>query len=444
MILDVVYNHTAEGNHLGPMLSLQGRRQQVLLPPRRPTTSASTWTSRAPATRSTPCHPSDPAADHGLAALLGHRVPRRRLPLRPRLAPSPASSTTSTASRRSSTRSTRTPSCRRSSSSPSRGTSAPAATRSATSPCCGRSGTGSTATSCATSGAARPALGDFAARLAGSSDLYEPDGRNPFASINFITAHDGFTLADLVSYNDKHNEANQRGQPRRDRRQPLLELRRRGPDRRPGDQRRCAPASSATSSRRCMLSQGVPMLLGGDEFCRTQNGNNNAWCQDNEISWYDWDARGGGAATCSPSRGGSSPCASVTRSSAARHFLERRGLGGVRAARRVVVPPRRAADDAARLGAPRPAPRRPVPQRRGVPVPRRRAASASRTTRSCCCSTPTTRTSSSRCPARATAPAGTLELSSAEPEADQGAWNVPARGTVQVIARSVVVLKHAG
>ena len=82
-----------------------------------------------------------------------------------------------------------------------------------------------------------------------------------------------------------------RGQPRRHRRQPLVELRRRG--RRPTTPRssRCARASSATSSRRCCSRQGVPMLLGGDEFGRTQGGNNNAWCQDNEISWFDWELR---------------------------------------------------------------------------------------------------------------------------------------------------------
>jgi glycogen operon protein len=131
-------------------------------------------------------------------------------------------------------------------------------------------------------------VGDFAARLAGSSDLYEPDGRNPFASINFITAHDGFPLADLVAYNDKHNEAN-------------LEDNRDGTD----DNRswNCGaegptddPEILALRARQqrnflttLMLSQGVPMLLGGDEICRTQGGNNNAWCQDNEISWYEWE-----------------------------------------------------------------------------------------------------------------------------------------------------------
>jgi isoamylase len=130
-------------------------------------------------------------------------------------------------------------------------------------------------------------LAEFAYRLTGSSDLYEGSGRNPNASINFITAHDGFTLRDLVSYNDKHNEAN--GEENRDGEnhnrswncgeeghtdtEQVLELRAR--------QQRNLLAT-------LMLSQGVPMLLGGDELGRTQRGNNNAYCQDNDLSWYDW------------------------------------------------------------------------------------------------------------------------------------------------------------
>jgi isoamylase len=129
---------------------------------------------------------------------------------------------------------------------------------------------------------------EFAQRFAGSADLYESDGRRPAASINFITAHDGFTLADLVSYNDKHNEAN-------------LEDNQDGAD----DNRswNCGaegptddPGISALRARQqrnllatLLLSQGVPMLLGGDEFGRSQGGNNNAWCQDSEISWFDWE-----------------------------------------------------------------------------------------------------------------------------------------------------------
>ncbi|RSD15448.1 glycogen debranching protein GlgX [Amycolatopsis eburnea] len=130
-------------------------------------------------------------------------------------------------------------------------------------------------------------LGEFASRITGSSDLYQSDGRRPFASINFVTAHDGFTLDDLVSYNEKHNEAN--GEDGRDGAddnrswncgaegptddEKVLGLRAR--------QRRNLIATM-------LLSQGVPMLLHGDELGRTQQGNNNAYCQDNELSWVDW------------------------------------------------------------------------------------------------------------------------------------------------------------
>ena len=130
-------------------------------------------------------------------------------------------------------------------------------------------------------------LPEFASRLTGSSDLYETSGRRPVASINFVTCHDGFTLADLVSYNGKHNDGN--GEDNRD-----------GTD----DNRswNCGnegpaqdPEVSALRARQqrnflvtLFLSQGIPMLLAGDEIGRTQAGNNNAYCQDNEISWVDW------------------------------------------------------------------------------------------------------------------------------------------------------------
>ena len=135
-------------------------------------------------------------------------------------------------------------------------------------------------------------LGEFAYRVTGSSDLYETTGRRPYASVNFITAHDGFTLTDLVSYNDKHNEAN-------------LE------DNRDGDSHNrswnCGaegptddPEVNALRSRQkrnflstLFLSQGIPMLLGGDEIGATHQGNNNAYCQDNELSWVDWESADG-------------------------------------------------------------------------------------------------------------------------------------------------------
>ncbi|MGQ0843185.1 MAG: glycogen debranching protein GlgX [Sporichthyaceae bacterium] len=131
-------------------------------------------------------------------------------------------------------------------------------------------------------------LGEFALRLTGSGDLYSSRRRTPPASVNFVTAHDGFTLADLTAYNDKHNEAN-------------------GEDSRDGESHNrswnCGvegptedPAINDLRARMrrnylatLLLSAGVPMLLGGDEFGRTQGGNNNAYCQDSEISWFDWD-----------------------------------------------------------------------------------------------------------------------------------------------------------
>ena len=130
-------------------------------------------------------------------------------------------------------------------------------------------------------------LAELGYRLTGSSDLYQHDGRHPTASVNFVTAHDGFTLEDLVSYNDKHNEGNLEDNrdgtndnhswnhgaegPTED--QGIVELRER--------QKRNFMAT-------VLLSQGVPMISGGDEIGRTQRGNNNAYCQDNDVSWYDW------------------------------------------------------------------------------------------------------------------------------------------------------------
>jgi glycogen operon protein len=135
---------------------------------------------------------------------------------------------------------------------------------------------------------AEKTLAEFGSRITGSSDLYETTGRRPFASINFVTCHDGFTLRDLVSYNEKHNEAN-------------------GEDNRDGESNNrswnCGvegatddPQVLALRARQernmlttLFLSQGVPMLLSGDEIGRSQGGNNNAYCQDNEITWLDWE-----------------------------------------------------------------------------------------------------------------------------------------------------------
>jgi isoamylase len=129
---------------------------------------------------------------------------------------------------------------------------------------------------------------EMASRLAGSADLFNKRGRKPWASVNFITAHDGFTLNDLVSYNDKHNEAN--GEDSRDGTSNNLSWNcgAEGPteDREINNLRERQKRNMLAT---LFFSQGTPMLLGGDEFGRTQKGNNNAYCQDNEISWVDWD-----------------------------------------------------------------------------------------------------------------------------------------------------------
>jgi isoamylase len=131
-------------------------------------------------------------------------------------------------------------------------------------------------------------VGELASRLTGSSDLYQDDSRRPGASVNFVTAHDGFTLNDLVSYNEKHNEANGEGNQDGENHNRSWNCGVEGPTDDPdvlalrARQRRNLLAT-------LLLSQGVPMLLSGDEAGRTQGGNNNAYCQDNEISWFAWD-----------------------------------------------------------------------------------------------------------------------------------------------------------
>lgn len=129
--------------------------------------------------------------------------------------------------------------------------------------------------------------GEFAARLTGSPDLYEGDYRRPTASINFITAHDGFTLNDLVSYNEKHNDANGEDNKDGESHNRSWNCGAEGPTDDPAvnELRQRQKRNMLTT---LLLSQGVPMLLAGDEISRTQKGNNNAYCQDNEISWVNW------------------------------------------------------------------------------------------------------------------------------------------------------------
>ena len=225
------------------------------------------------------------------------------------------------------------------------------------------------------------------------------DGRRPFASVNFITAHDGFTLRDLVSYNDKHNEAN--GEGNRD-----------GTD----DNRswNCGvegatddPAINALRARQqrnflatLLLSQGVPMLLGGDELGRTQGGNNNAWCQDNEISWFDWSSRRRGAARVHAPADRAAPRASRLPPHEVLRRQRRASAG------RLVDAARRPPHDAARLGQHRVAGDRRVPERRRAW--HRDAATGRRcaTIRSCCSSTRSSRRSRSGCRRAASARAG--------------------------------------
>ena len=130
--------------------------------------------------------------------------------------------------------------------------------------------------------------GALATRLSGSADLYQPGGRPPCNSINFITSHDGFTLSDLVSYRDKHNLANGENNRDGDNNNFSENFGVEGPTDQPIiDALRLRQIKNMLAT--LMLSQGVPMLVAGDEFRRTQNGNNNAYCQDNEISWLNWD-----------------------------------------------------------------------------------------------------------------------------------------------------------
>ena len=131
-------------------------------------------------------------------------------------------------------------------------------------------------------------VSELATRLAGSSDLYESSGRRPYASINFVTSHDGFSLRDLVSYNEKHNEANREGNADGDNNNLSWNCGAEGPSDDPQ-----LLALRARQQRNFMatllLSQGVPMLRAGDELGHSQGGNNNAYCQDNETSWLDWE-----------------------------------------------------------------------------------------------------------------------------------------------------------
>ena len=304
-----------------PDLSLPRHRQPRLLPhSTRPTPRYVDYTGCGNTLDVRP--PAVAAADHGLAALLGDRDARRRLPLRPGLGagplaarrrqavgllrhhpPGPGRQPGETDRRAVGRRRRRLP-----------GRRVPAAVDGV-----------ERQVPRHRAGLLAPAAGgvrDLAYRLSGSTDLYADDGRRPYASINFVTAHDGFTLRDLVVLRAQAQRGQRRGQPRRHRRQPLgtAASRARPTTRRVNALRRRQVRNLLAT---LLLSTGVPMLVAGDERCRTQGGNNNAYCQDNEISWLDWTDSDAGRrpARAVPPAGRAAPALPVLRQ---RAFFEGR------------------------------------------------------------------------------------------------------------------------
>ena len=285
-------------------------------------------------------------------------------------------------------------------------------------------------------------VGEFASRFTGSSDLYETDGRKPFASINFITAHDGFTLRDLVTYNDKHNEAN-------------LE------DNKDGDNHNRSwnhgvegetddPEINALRERQMrnflatlFLSQGVPMLLGGDEIARTQQGNNNAYCQDNEISWIDWQLDGRAERMLAFTR----RLIELRSKHPVFHradFLSGEERMGSGAPGCLVVPGRRPEDDAAQLARRQRAHARRLPQRLRDPDPQRAGCAGDRRH----LPDPVQRLgrgdrASPFRPSRSAA-AGRTSSRRPSPSVKLAPTCIPARGVVPVEGRSLVVLRRVG
>ncbi len=248
-------------------------------------------------------------------------------------------------------------------------------------------------------------LPEFASRLTGSSDLYETSGRRPVASVNFVTCHDGFTLTDLVSYNRKHNEANGEDNADGSNDNRSWNCGTEGPASDPAiNELRARQRRNFLATLLC--SQGVPMLLAGDELGRTQRGNNNAYCQDNETSWVDWS---GLRRPCRPARvrpGGGRTAARPPGVPAA-PVLPRAGHREPRRrGRHRLVHPVRPGDDwtqTGRPGTPRHSAFSSMATRSASPI---RVASRCATTRSCCCSARTASRAGSPCPARSSAAAG--------------------------------------
>jgi glycogen operon protein len=288
VILDVVFNHTAEAGPDGPALCFRGLDNTAYYrtEPADPAVYIDT----------TGCGNSLNSGDPitlqlimDSLRLLGHRDARRRVPVRPGPDAGPPGRRLQQGLGLPGHGRARTRWCRGSSSPPSRGTSARwTATTSAGSRRCGASGTARYRDTMRDFWRSTPVgIGEFATRFAGSADLYGTSGRRPTASVNLITVHDGFTMRDLVSYDDKHNEAN--GEDNRDGTSDNRSWNggAEGPTADPGILALRARQSRAMLTT-LMLSFGVPLLLGGDEMGRTQQGNNNAYCQDNEITWFDW------------------------------------------------------------------------------------------------------------------------------------------------------------
>ena len=418
MILDVVYNHTAEGNHLGPTLSFRGidnaaYYRLVADDPRYYMDYTGTGNSLNMR------HP------HVLQLIMDclrywvQRDARRRLPLRPRRRRWPASCTTSTGCRRFFDLIQQDP--------------VVSQVKLIAEPWdVGEGGyqVGNFPPLWSEwNGKYRDAvrdfwrgddrrLAEFGYRLTGSSDLYEDERRaRPHASINFVTAHDGFTLRDLVSYNDKHNEAN--GEDNRDgeRRQPLVELRRRGPDRRPGRRSRCARRQQRNFLATLLLSQGVPMLLGGDEIGRTQQRQQQRLLPGQR----DLLVRLGRTPTptCSSSPGGLIALRRRPPGVPPPQLVPGRARStGERRRRHRLVHPRRRRDDRATTGASA-SPGRSASSSTARPsAPPATGASGSSTTASTPCSTPTRSRSTSCCPTAPTPSAGSVVLDTAPGDVD--------------------------
>ena len=222
---------------------------------------------------------------------------------------------------------------------------------------------------------------DLAYRLTGSSDLYRSDGRRPFASINFVTAHDGFTDGRPGHLRAQAQRGQRRGQPGRREPQPQLELRRRGADATTREVLALRARQVRNHLATLLLSTGVPMLTAGDELGRTQQGNNNAYCQDNEISWMDWkdvdeDLLAFVARLVAAAAHAHRCCGRRRSSRATRSPARLPGTGGTRDLA-WFAPGRRSADHGG-LVRHRPADARHVPRRPRHPAPRRARPAAGR------------------------------------------------------------------